>query len=84
MTLDILDIIQLGGKRVGNVDDDDLPVGLTLVEEGHDPENLDLFDLTSVADLFADLTNIKGIVVTLSLGFRVSVVGVFPGLEKQY
>lgn len=84
MTFDILNVIQLGSKRVVNVNDDDLPVGLTLVEEGHDAENLDLFDLTGVTDLFTDLANIKGIVVTLGLGFRVRVTGVFPSLEKGY
>jgi len=82
VTLDILDIIQLRSKRVVDVDDNDFPVSLTLVEEGHDTEDLDLFDLTSVTDLFADLTNIEGIVITLGLGFRVSVVGVFPGLRE--
>jgi len=82
VTLDILDIIQLGSKRVGNVYDDDLPVCFTLVEEGHDTENFDLFNLTGVTDLFADLANIKGIVVTLGLGFGVSVIGVFPGLRE--
>ena len=81
MTLDILDIVQLGSERVVNVDDDDLPVGLTLIKEGHDTENLDLLDLTGVTDLFADLANIEGIIVTLGLGFGVRVVGVLPGLE---
>jgi len=82
MTLDILNIVQLGSKRVGNVNDDDLPVGLFLIEEGHDTENLDLFDLASEADLFADLTNIERIVVTPGLGFGVRMVGVFPGLGE--
>jgi len=82
VTLDILDIVQLGSERVVNVDDDDLPVGLTLVKEGHDTENLDLLDLASVTNLFADLANIEGIVVTLCLGFRVRVVGVLPGLRE--
>lgn len=81
MTLDIFDVIQLGSKGVGNVDDDDLPVSLALVEEGHDTENLDLFDLANETDLFTDLANVEGIVVALGLGFGVRVVGVLPGLE---
>ena len=81
MTLDILDIVQLGSERVVNVDDDDLPVSLTLIKEGHDTENLDLLDLASVTDLFANLANIEGIVVTLGLGFGVRMIGVLPGLE---
>jgi len=82
VTLDVLDVVQLGGKRVGNVNDDDLPVGLTLIEEGHDTEDLDLFNLASVPDLFTDLANIERIVVTLGLGFRVGVVGILPGLRE--
>lgn len=81
MTFDIFNVVQLGSERVGNVDDNDLPISLTLVEEGHDTENLDLFDLASETDLFTDLTNVEGIVVTLGLGFRVRVVGVLPSLE---
>ena len=42
MPLDVLDIVQSGGERVVDVDDDDLPVSLTLVQEGHDSEDLDL------------------------------------------
>lgn len=81
MTLDVFDVIQLGGERIGNINDDDLPVGFTLIEECHDAENLDLLDLAGETDLFADLTNVKRIVVALGLGFGVRVIGVFPGLE---
>lgn len=84
MTLDVLDVIQLGSKRVGDVNDDDLPVGFTLIEEGHDTEDLDLLDLASEADLFTDLANVKRIIVALGLGFGVRVVGIFPGLEECY
>ena len=80
MALDILDIIEFGGQRVVHVNNDDLPVGLLLVKQSHDAEDLDLLDLTSVADELADLAHIKGVVVTLGLGLRVDGVGVFPGL----
>ena len=81
VTLDVFDVVQLGSERVGNVDDNDLPVCFTLIEESHDAEDLDLFDLASVTDLFTDLANVEGIIVTLGLGFRMRVVGVLPGLE---
>jgi len=58
VTLDIFDIVQLGSERIGNIDDDDLPVCLTLIEESHDTEDLDLFDLAGETDLFTDLTNV--------------------------
>ena len=84
MTLDIFDVVQLWSKGVGNVDDNNLPVCLALIEESHDTEDLDLFDLAGVPDLFTDLANVKGIVVTLGLGFRMGVVGVLPGLERHH
>lgn len=83
MTLDILDVVQLGGERVGNVNDNDFPICFTLVEEGHDAKNLDLLDLAGETDLFTDLANVERIVVALGLSFGVSVVGVFPGLEGR-
>jgi hypothetical protein len=83
VTLDIFDVIQLGSEGVGNVDDNDLPVCLALIEESHDTKDLDLFDLTSVTDLFADLANVEGIVVALGLGLRVRVVGILPSLEEH-
>jgi len=82
MTFDVFDVVQLGSERVGNVDNNDLPISLALVEEGHDTENLDLFDLANVTDLFADLANVEGVIVTLGFGFRVRVVGVLPGLRE--
>ena len=80
VTLDILDVVQLGGEGIVDVDDDDLPVGLLLVQQGHHAENLDLLDLTGVADQLADLADVEGVVVTLRLGLGVHGVGVFPGL----
>lgn len=80
MTLDVLDIVELGSKRVEDINDDDLPVGLAFVEESHDAKNLDLFDLTNVADLLADLTDIERIIVTLGLGLSMRLSRVLPGL----
>ena len=84
MTLDVLDVVQLGSERISDVNDDDLPIGFTLIEEGHDTENLDLLDLASKPDLFTDLANVERIVVALGLGFGMRVVGIFPGLEECY
>jgi hypothetical protein len=80
VSLDVLDVVQLGSKRVVDVNDNDLPVSLLLVEKGHDTEDLDLLDLASVADELADLADIERIVVTLGLGLGVDGVGVLPGL----
>ena len=80
MALDVLNIVKLGGERVVDVDDDDLPVGFLLVEESHDTKDLDLLHLTNVADKLANLADVEGIIVTLGLGLGVDGVGVFPGL----
>lgn len=80
VALNILNVVELGSQRVVDVDDNDLPVGLLLVNQGHDTQNLDLLDLAGVANQLADLANIQRVVVALGLGFRVDDVGVFPGL----
>lgn len=83
VALDVLNVVELGSQRVVHVDDNDLPVGLVLVKEGHDTQNLDLLDLASVTDELANLADIERIVVTLGLGLRVSNIGVLPGLEEK-
>jgi hypothetical protein len=82
VSLDILDVVQLGGERVVDINDNDLPVSLLLVEESHDTEDLDLLDLASVTNELTDLANIERVVVTLSLGLRVNGVGILPSLGE--
>lgn len=83
MALDVLDVVQLRGKGVVDVNDNDLPVSLLLVEKGHDTEDLDLLDLAGVANKLTDLADIERVVVTLGLGLGVDGVGVFPGLRGK-
>lgn len=82
MSLDVLNVVELGGEGVLDVDDDDLPVRLLLVEEGHDAQDLDLLHLAGVADELADLADVKRVVVALGLGLGVDMVGVLPGLGR--
>lgn len=79
----VLDVVELGGEGVLDIDDDDLPIGLALIEESHDAKDLDLLDLADVANLLADLANIERVVVTLGLGLSVRLVGVLPGLSSS-
>jgi hypothetical protein len=72
--------VELVGQRVVDVDDNDLPVGLLLVNQCHDTEDLDLLDLAGVADQLTNLANVQRVVVTLGLGLGVDGVGVLPGL----
>lgn len=80
MALNILDVVELGGKGVVHVNDDNLPVGLLLVEQGHNTKDLDLLDLASISDQFTDFADVKGVIVALGLGLGVNNVGVLPGL----
>jgi hypothetical protein len=80
VTLDILNVVELGSQRVVDINDNDLPVGLLLVNQGHNTQNLDLLDLTRVADQLTNLADVERIVVTLGLGLGVDRVGVLPGL----
>jgi hypothetical protein len=83
VALDILNVVELRSEGVIHVNNDDLPVGLLLVEKSHDTEDLDLLDLTSVADELADLADVERIVVTLGLGLGVDGVGVLPSLRRS-
>lgn len=80
MPLDVFDVIELGREGIEDIDDDDLPVSLALVEQGHDAKDLDLLDLTDVADLLADFADIKRVIVTLGFSLSVQLAGVLPGL----
>lgn len=83
VSLDVLDVVQLRSKRVVDVDDNDLPVSLLLIEQGHDTEDLDLLDLATVANKLTNLADIERVVVTLGLGLRVDSIGVLPGLINK-
>jgi hypothetical protein len=80
--LDILNIVEPGSKGVIDIDNEDLPVGLSFIEEGHDTEDLDLLDLTGVTDGLSNFTDIEGVVVTVGTGLGVLDGWVFPSLGE--
>lgn len=80
MALDILHVVEPVGQGVVDIDDDDLPVGLLLIKQGHDAKDLDLLDLAWVANELADLADVERVVVALGLGLGMDDVGVLPGL----
>ena len=82
MSLNVLNVVELGSKRVVDINDNDLPVSLLLVEKGHDTKDLDLLHLTGVANELTNLADIERIVVTLGFGLGVDGVGVLPGLSE--
>jgi len=81
MSFNVLNVVQLGGQRVGDINDDDFPVSLAFIEKSHDAEDFDLLNLADIADLFTDLADIERIVVSLCLGFGMKLRRVFPGLR---
>lgn len=80
MPLYVLDIVESVGKGIRDIHDDDFPVGLALVDESHDSKDFDLLDLTDVANMFADLADIEGVVIAFCLGLCVGLGRVFPCL----
>lgn len=50
VSFDVFNIVELRGQWVVDIDNNDLPVGLLLVKQGHNTEYLDLFDLTRVSN----------------------------------
>ena len=83
MTLDVLNVVQLGCERVLHVDDEHFPVGLALVEEGHDAKDFDLLDLPDVTHLFADFAYVQWVVVAPGLGLCVLLIGILPSLKNN-
>ena len=81
MTLDVLNVVQLGCERVLYVDDEDFPIGLAFVEEGHDAEDFDLLDLPNVTHLFADLAYVQWVVVAPGLGLGMLLIRILPSLQ---
>lgn len=82
VALDVFDIIQLRSQGVVDVNDHDLPVGLTLIKESHDTKHLDLDNLTRLSNELSNLANVQWIIVALGLGLLVGDVRVLPGLHK--
>ena len=82
MPLHILDIIQAWCKRIIDINNNDLPVRLTFVEQSHDAEDFDLLHLARLSDEFTDLADVERVVVALLLGLRVGNVGIFPSLGE--
>jgi len=80
MPLHIFNIVEFRSKWIGHVHDDDFPIRFAFIEESHDTEYFDLFDLTYVADLFADLADVERVVVAFGFSLDMRLGGVFPCL----
>jgi hypothetical protein len=83
MTLDVLNIVQLGRERVLDVDDEDLPVGLAFIKESHDAEDFNLLNLPYITHLFSDLADVQRIVIAVGLGLAVLLSRILPSLPPK-
>lgn len=83
MFVDVVDVIELVGKRVLDVNNEDLPVRFAVIQEAHDAEGLDLLDLADMADALANLEGVEGIIVSFGTGVRMYSIRVFPSLSKS-
>lgn len=82
VTLNVLNVVELGSQRIVDVDGNDLPVGLLLIQQGHHTKGLDLLELAGVADQLTDLANVERVVIALGFGLGVDDIRVFPGLAN--
>lgn len=82
VSLDILHVIQLWCQRIVDINGNDFPVRLFLVQKSHDSQDLDLLDLAWVSDRFANFADIERIIVTFCLRFGMNDVGIFPSLRE--
>lgn len=81
MPPDIINVVQLASKRIQDIDDNDFPISLALVQKGHDTENLDLLDLANEPNTLANLADVKRIVVAPRPGVGMMVGRIFPCLK---
>lgn len=82
VALDVLDVVELGSQRVVHIDDHNLPVGLSLVEQCHDTKDLDLDNIAGLVDKLADLTDVQWVIVAFRLGLLMCDIGVLPRLPQ--
>ncbi len=83
MPLDIFNVVESRSQRVVDINNEDFPIGLSLIEKSHDTKDFDLFHLTNVANSFANLANVERVIVTQSTCFGVGYGGVFPSLRES-
>jgi len=78
----ILNVVELLGFRIFDVDGDHFPIGLSLVDESEAAEGLDLADGASVDDGRSDLNHIQRIFVAEAFRLRILHRGILPRLRE--
>lgn len=75
--------VELRGDRVVDVDGDDLPVGLALVDEPDEAEHFDGNDGAAQVHVGAEIEHVDRVVVTLRASQRVHHSRVLPRLRAS-
>lgn len=81
--LNVMDVIDLIGLGIVDVDGQHFPIGFSFVNEGHGAQDLDLNNGPPLVNSAADLANINRISVALASGAVVGVLGILPGLGQS-
>lgn len=81
--VDVVNVIELFGKRILHVNDEDLPICFAVVQEPHDAEGLHLLDLTDVTDALANFEGVEGIIVSLGSSVGMYSIRIFPSLSSH-
>ena len=80
MSFNIFNVIESGRQRIVDVDDDDLPIRLAFVQQGHDTQNLDLLDLAWSGNKLPYFANVKWIVVSSCFCLCMFNIRILPSL----
>jgi hypothetical protein len=83
LLLHILNVVELRGKRVSDINGNHLPVSLALIKESKAAKNLNLPDLTGLGNGVSNFAHINWITITIGLGVSISVAWIFPSLHIQ-
>lgn len=76
----VVDIVQLVGHRIGDINGEHLPVGFTLIDQCQNAEHFDLNDLTTRGDARTNFQSVDWIVVAFAAGRCVQMFRILPRL----
>ena len=81
MLLDVVDVIELVSQGIVDIDCENLPIRLALVDERHVAQDFDPDDGAALVDSLSDLAHVDRVAVALAFGRLVRVVGILPRLR---
>lgn len=82
VSLDIFNVVQFLSHRVLGIDDDDLPVGLALIKECHDTQDLDWVHGARLHQVTTNLYAVQRIIIASALGVVVNFKRRLPSLRE--